>query len=146
MKKIMKRAWEIYRTLTGTHKSKISIALKKAWSEVKAMTITKVQAVENFLKSKGYETKTANKEISAKRIITVLYKDFKNDPGLKMCESVKGTYDAEKKTIQVIDDIYIYVNGNKEIEVENAEAFAIERITKQSEGTKRYNLLNAINY
>lgn len=37
MKKIMKRAWEIYRTLTGTHKSKISIALKKAWSEVKTM-------------------------------------------------------------------------------------------------------------
>lgn len=37
MKKIMKRAWEIYRTLTGTHKSKISIALKKAWSEVKTI-------------------------------------------------------------------------------------------------------------
>lgn len=37
MKKIMTRAWEIYRTLTGTHKSKISIALKKAWSEVKTM-------------------------------------------------------------------------------------------------------------
>lgn len=37
MKEIMKRAWEIYRTLTGIHKEKISIALKKAWSEVKTM-------------------------------------------------------------------------------------------------------------
>lgn len=38
MKKIMKRAWEIYRTLTtGTRLEKLSIALKKAWSEVKTM-------------------------------------------------------------------------------------------------------------
>lgn len=35
MKNIMKRAWEIYRTLTGDHIAKLAMAMKKAWSEVK---------------------------------------------------------------------------------------------------------------
>jgi len=35
MKKIMKRAWEIYRTLTGDHRAKISMALRQAWAEAK---------------------------------------------------------------------------------------------------------------
>lgn len=35
MKNIMKRAWEIYRTLTGRHLEKLSAALKKAWAEIK---------------------------------------------------------------------------------------------------------------
>lgn len=38
MKKIMTRAWDIYRTLTtGTRLEKLSIALKRAWKEVKTM-------------------------------------------------------------------------------------------------------------
>lgn len=36
MRKIMQRAWEIYRTLTGSHLEKLSIALRKAWAEAKA--------------------------------------------------------------------------------------------------------------
>lgn len=36
MKNIMKRAWEIYKTLNGTHLDKLSVALKKAWAEFKA--------------------------------------------------------------------------------------------------------------
>ncbi len=35
MKDIMKRAWTIYRTLKGTHREKLSAALKAAWAEVK---------------------------------------------------------------------------------------------------------------
>ena len=38
MKKIMMRAWEIYRTLTGDHKAKIACALRQAWAEAKATT------------------------------------------------------------------------------------------------------------
>lgn len=37
MKNIMKRAWEIYRTLTGDHIAKLSMALRMAWQEVKKM-------------------------------------------------------------------------------------------------------------
>lgn len=37
MKEIMIKAWAIYRTLTeGTHREKLSVALKTAWTEVKA--------------------------------------------------------------------------------------------------------------
>lgn len=36
MKNIMKRAWEIYRTLTGDRLAKLSQALKMAWAEAKA--------------------------------------------------------------------------------------------------------------
>ena len=32
---IMKRAWEIYRTLTGDHIAKLHYALKAAWAEIK---------------------------------------------------------------------------------------------------------------
>lgn len=39
MRNIMKKAWAIYRTLTnGTHREKLSAALKKAWAEVKKKT------------------------------------------------------------------------------------------------------------
>lgn len=34
---IMKRAWEIFRTLVGDYKAKLSTALKRAWAEVKAV-------------------------------------------------------------------------------------------------------------
>lgn len=36
MKQIMKRAWQIYRTLTGDKIAKLSMALRQAWAEAKA--------------------------------------------------------------------------------------------------------------
>jgi len=48
MKKIMRRAWEIYRTLEGDHQAKLALALRQAWSESKTATpeeiIEKLQA------------------------------------------------------------------------------------------------------
>lgn len=35
MKKIMRRAWEIYRTLEGDHRAKLALALRQAWKEAK---------------------------------------------------------------------------------------------------------------
>ena len=69
MKKIMKRAWEIYRTLTGDHVAKLSMALKMAWAETKTIVkkvfngFAKVAKVDNadetvnsdFLTFKGWE-------------------------------------------------------------------------------------------
>lgn len=37
MMNVMKRAWEIYRTLTGDHVAKLAMALKKAWAEAKTL-------------------------------------------------------------------------------------------------------------
>ena len=38
MRNIMKRAWEIYRTLEGDHRAKLSLALKTAWRETTSET------------------------------------------------------------------------------------------------------------
>lgn len=35
MMNVMKKAWEIYRTLTGDHRAKLSLALRQAWAETK---------------------------------------------------------------------------------------------------------------
>ena len=37
MKKIMIRAWEIYRTLEGDHIAKLSLALRTAWREASSV-------------------------------------------------------------------------------------------------------------
>lgn len=39
-KNVMKRAWEIYRTLIGDHTAKLVMALKEAWAEAKATVET----------------------------------------------------------------------------------------------------------
>lgn len=38
MKKVMTRAWEIYRTLEGDHVAKLTMALRQAWKGAKSMT------------------------------------------------------------------------------------------------------------
>ena len=37
MRNIMKRAWEVYRTLEGDHRAKLSLALKTAWREASSV-------------------------------------------------------------------------------------------------------------
>lgn len=44
MKGIMKRAWEIYRTLTGNRLGKLSYALKAAWAEKKS-NLSKIKSM-----------------------------------------------------------------------------------------------------
>ena len=51
MKNIMKRAWEIYRTLTGDHIAKLSAALRKAWAEGKAVVKEKFNRYATIAKS-----------------------------------------------------------------------------------------------
>ncbi|WP_405345935.1 hypothetical protein [Ruminococcus sp.] len=47
MMNVMKRAWEIYRTLIGDHTAKLAMALRQAWAEAKNTTKT---AFEGFAK------------------------------------------------------------------------------------------------
>lgn len=49
MKQIMKRAWQIYRTLTGDKTAKLSMALRRAWNEFKEGTIMK-ENIAKFIK------------------------------------------------------------------------------------------------
>ncbi len=48
-KNIMKRAWEIYRTLIGDHIAKLAMALREAWAEVKgAVKTMKEKCIERM--------------------------------------------------------------------------------------------------
>lgn len=51
MKNIMKRAWEIYRTLTGDRLAKLSQALKMAWAEIKNVVKEKFNRYATIAKS-----------------------------------------------------------------------------------------------
>lgn len=51
MKNVMKRAWEIYRTLTGDRLAKLSMALKMAWAEVKKVVKEKFNRYATIAKS-----------------------------------------------------------------------------------------------
>lgn len=58
MKKIMKRAWEIYRTLEGDRLAKLSMALRQAWAEAKTEKSNSFKALEVaewFLSKKAKE-------------------------------------------------------------------------------------------
>lgn len=46
MKKIMTRAWEIYRTLEGDRLAKLSMALRQAWAEAKEEKSESFKALE----------------------------------------------------------------------------------------------------
>ena len=112
MKKIMKRAWEIYRTLTGDHVAKLSMALKMAWAETKTIVkkvfngFAKVAKVDNadetvnsdFLTFKGWE------KYGRKRVYINDYK---------------------KRTLGYIEDGEVVINdrqGNYQSEIDTAIA------------------------
>lgn len=45
-KQIMKRAWEIYRTLEGDRVAKLSMAMRMAWAEAKTPKTRKLRSAE----------------------------------------------------------------------------------------------------
>ena len=55
MKEIMRRAWEIYRTLEGDRIAKLSYALKKAWAEYKSSKCELLEIAEWFTDKKAAE-------------------------------------------------------------------------------------------
>lgn len=60
MMNVMKRAWEIYRTLTGDHIAKLAMALKDAWAEAK--NTAKKTATEGIMKVKAWVIEKAQNE------------------------------------------------------------------------------------
>lgn len=57
MKNIMKRAWEIFRTLTGDRDAKLKLALKQAWAEAKSKANKRINGVlvKEFANQEAYE-------------------------------------------------------------------------------------------
>lgn len=56
MKKIMIRAWEIYRTLEGDHRAKLALALSQAWSESRESSETPEEIIKK-LQAQGLRVK-----------------------------------------------------------------------------------------
>lgn len=52
MKEIMKRAWEIYRTLEGDRLAKLAMALRQAWAEAKASKSIKLLEIADWFVGK----------------------------------------------------------------------------------------------
>ena len=50
LREVMKRAWEIYRTLEGDRVAKLSLALKTAWKEIKEGGKKVIKIADWFLK------------------------------------------------------------------------------------------------
>lgn len=53
MKNVMTRAWEIYRTLEGDHRAKLSLALRQAWEETKTETPETPETIIAKLQAQG---------------------------------------------------------------------------------------------
>lgn len=72
MMNVMKRAWEIYRTLTGDRIAKLSMALRQAWTEVKNVVKSVkdevIEAIENII----------NKSSNARYDYKIICKDWQN--------------------------------------------------------------------
>lgn len=123
MKNVMKRAWEIYRTLSGQHVAKLVMALRMAWKEVKSMSKTIVEQLKAFMVSKNVtDICEIESSICGKLIKRISYREYKNG-GFK---EIKGTYDATTKTIEVMVPVSVSVRGkNREITCELNEVPSI---------------------
>lgn len=70
---VMKRAWEIYRTLVGDHRAKLSIALRLAWAEKKNAKEPKV--MYTFLQLKRMRAAAREKIFAENPELRTLYLD-----------------------------------------------------------------------
>jgi cell fate (sporulation/competence/biofilm development) regulator YmcA (YheA/YmcA/DUF963 family) len=93
MRNVMKRAWEIYRTLEGDRLAKLSFALKQAWSEIKGgMKMVELKGSEKQIKWANDLREKMNKEIEMwKKAInqTNYIKETTQQKALDQIEAVK---------------------------------------------------------
>lgn len=92
-KEVMKRAWEIYRTLEGDRNAKLSQALKQAWAEVK--TVDSEIVLPELI---GSEKQVAWAEKIRKNYVEAMYKFVKSDE--------KFFYNGYGNAFSVAGDIY----------------------------------------
>lgn len=135
MKNVMKRAWEIYRTLTGDRLAKLSQALKMAWAEVRetakkinhvvfAYDIKVVDGDKIAVSAPKNRTATTNQELTfirehkAEIITFIKKKEAKEAKEKSFVESLKVKYAKEIATLERItnktfaaDVIRYLVNG-----------------------------------
>ena len=100
MKAIMKRAWEILRTLTGDHIAKLAMALRMAWAEKKNGG-KKMEAKESveFVQLEGSPKQIAWGEDIRKSFFEVAYANSKAE---KVIKSIVNTKTSAKWWIEEV--------------------------------------------
>lgn len=138
MKSVMRRAWEIYRRLTGDRLAKLSMALKRAWAEKKNTKKTMTEAVTEFLSKLGYSVRCGSDKhhpvLTAEKEITVKYRDYKTKDEYYYLKQVKNSYNKENKTIGLIKKICVATSiyDIDEVGIENlSENEAFEYIRRE---------------
>lgn len=105
---IMKRAWEIVRTLVGTLREKLSKALHQAWAEAKAPAKTTFN---------GFAT--INYQLSERIAVSVQFKMWENYG--------KRRIYFESTNMKAIKG-FIDCNCNNEIHIANTRLIGIEKV------------------
>lgn len=102
MKELMIRAHQIVKTLVGNYSARMSIALKRAWSEFKMEKQTLTEQFETFLGFK-FESPSDSRisEMYLTKTIVVKYSDYKNNLDCFGYIVKKGAYNASTKTIEL---------------------------------------------
>ena len=89
MKHIMKRAWEIYRTLEGDKIAKLSMALRQAWAEYRAAGIKVVTKILRAYVSRYFSNASRLLESQISKGVAIVKSRF------GYIEAVAGNIDAE---------------------------------------------------
>lgn len=98
---VMKRAWEIYRTLTGDHIAKLSVALRKAWAEIK----NAVKNVKEECINRMNTIIAASNTVYNRKIVAKDWENYgKNRTYLSIVETGRGTSHYKKYDFGFIDN------------------------------------------
>ena len=117
MKNVMKRAWEIFRTLTGDRDAKLSYALKKAWEEAKSKAKKRINGilVKEFASQEDYENYRYS---GCNNILSIVHR--RNSVCADMTTKCKNWKTAVKKFFDALADDKRF-DGWRECVVESCE-------------------------
>lgn len=114
MKNVMRRAWEIYRTLTGDHTAKLAMALKAAWAETKSSKLPEIEAVSEKQRKYAEDlrnayiafiTENGKKQLAKARRFSPSeekYYEVMHQQGFTSEEDFVTKYVAHDKTVQLL--------------------------------------------
>lgn len=136
MKNIMKRAWEIFRTLIGDRDAKLSLALKQAWEEAKSKAKKRINGVlvKEFASQEAYEN---YRYAGCNNILSIVHR--KNSVCADMTTKCKNWKTAVKKFFDALADDKRF-DGWRECVVESCENGRFsEKETEETSSGWNYN-------
>ena len=118
MKNVMKRAWEIYRTLQGDRLAKLSYALKQAWSEIRGgLKMVELVGSEKQIKWAKDLIKKMNKEVETWTQAINSSEKYKKEEtrqkALKQLETVRQYINNKTNASEIIKEFKDFTNADR---------------------------------